>query len=372
MSRENILHRLAWWLSYDVADVQWITHRLAFCLSYDVAVIEWIKSLIVPRRKSKGTIVLGSSVRPSVRPPVRPSVSPSVRRRHNLVSATPPTVFKGFCWNFRVIVPTTWRWSYFIEVMLDWFLPELWPFSNFSTVSLVSATPLAVFGGFSWYLPVIVPMTWRGSYCREVRLDGFLPVWELWPFVSLSTDVFVSATPPTCLKGFWWNFPVIVSMTWRWSYYWGHARLTFTRVMTLWQYFKGKFCLCESIRSFQWILMIPSSYCSHDLKRIILYCSHAWLLFTRDMALAIITIDKPCLHNILRIAWARILIFSIWVRINVYMTWLTFEQIPWKRTKLCPFYDSGIIAIEKPCQHDILRTAWARMLILSIQFRINV
>ena len=36
-----------------------------------------------PHRKSKGAIVLGSSVRPSV-------------RRHNLVSATPPTVFKGF------------------------------------------------------------------------------------------------------------------------------------------------------------------------------------------------------------------------------------------------------------------------------------
>ena len=65
-----------------------------------------------------------------------------------LVSATPPTVFKGFWWNFLVIVPMTWRWSYFIKVILSWFLSELWPFNNFSAVSLVSATPLAVFNGF--------------------------------------------------------------------------------------------------------------------------------------------------------------------------------------------------------------------------------
>ena len=37
----------------------------------------------VSRRKSKGTIVLGSSVLPSV-------------SRHNLVSATTPAVFKAF------------------------------------------------------------------------------------------------------------------------------------------------------------------------------------------------------------------------------------------------------------------------------------
>ena len=93
----------------------------------------------VPRRKSKGTIVLGSSV--------RPSISPSVRR-HNLVSATPPTVFKGCSRNFPVIVPMIWKCAYFIEVMLDWFLSELWPFNNFSAVSLVSATPPTVLKGF--------------------------------------------------------------------------------------------------------------------------------------------------------------------------------------------------------------------------------
>ena len=63
-------------------------------------------------------------------------------------------------------------------------------------------------------------MTWRGSYYTEVTLDCFLP--ELWPFVSfchLSTEVLVSASPPIFLKGYWWTFPVIVSMTWRWSYF---------------------------------------------------------------------------------------------------------------------------------------------------------
>ena len=81
-----------------------------------------------------------------------------------LVSTTPPTGFKGFWWNFPDIVSMTWRWSYFIEVILSWFLSELWPLKIFSIVSLVSATPLAVFNGFEWNLPVIIPMTWRESY----------------------------------------------------------------------------------------------------------------------------------------------------------------------------------------------------------------
>ena len=33
-------------------------------------------------------------------------------------------------------------------------------------------------------------------------------------------------------------------------------------------------------------------------------------------------------------------------------------------SKLCPFFDSTIKAIEKPCQHDTLITASARILIL--------
>ena len=116
-----------------------------------------------------------------VRPSVRPSIPPSVHR-HNLVSATRLTVFKGFWWNFPVIVSMTWRWSYFIKVMLDCFLPELWPINIF---------------------------------------------------------------------------------------------------------FNSKSCLCNSSCSFQWILTNPFNYYSDDLKRIILYRGQAWLLFVRVMALCL-------------------------------------------------------------------------------------
>ena len=34
--------------------------------------------------------------------------------------------------------------------------------------------------------------------------------------------------------------------------------------------------------------------------------------------------------------------------------------------KLCPFYDFTLIAIEKPSQHDILRTALTRILTFGI------
>ena len=111
---------------------------------------------------------------------VRLSISQSIHR-HNLVSATPLTVFKGFWWNFPVM---TWWWSYFTGDMLSWFLRELWSFVIFSTVSLVSATPLAVFIGFWTNLPIIVPMTRRGSYYTEVMLDLFCQSYS--PFVSLT------------------------------------------------------------------------------------------------------------------------------------------------------------------------------------------
>ena len=48
-----------------------------------------------------------------------------------------------------------------------------------------------------------------------------------------------------------------------------------TRAIALWQVFNSKSCLCNSSCSFQWILVKPSSYCCHDLKRIILYQGHA-------------------------------------------------------------------------------------------------
>ena len=94
----------------------------------------------------------------------------------------------------------------------------------------------------------------------------------------LSTEVLVSATPPTVFKGFWWNFPDIVAMIWdvyilsgscSTDFYQSYGRLTI---------FSSKSCLRNSSPCFQWILVKPSSYCSHDLKRIILYRGHAWPL----------------------------------------------------------------------------------------------
>ena len=80
----------------------------------------------------------------------------------------------------------------------------------------------------------------------------------------------VSVTP-TVFKGFWWNFPVIVHMTWRWSYF-IEVMLDwfFTRVIALWHFFSSKSCLCNYSCSFQWILVKLNSNCCNHLKRIIL------------------------------------------------------------------------------------------------------
>ena len=53
-------------------------------------------------------------------------------------------------------------------------------------------------------------MTWRGPYYTEVTLHCFLP--ELWPFVRfshLSTDVLVSETTLSFLKGYWLTFRLL-------------------------------------------------------------------------------------------------------------------------------------------------------------------
>ena len=130
---------------------------------------------------------------------------------------------------------------------------------------------------------------------------------------------------------------------------------------------------------------------------------------------AIIAVEKSCQQDILRTPWARILIFYIQVRINIQTAWLTFEWFLYVRltvmpfvgcktrephelgtwnficnistknkqklflfsvgpcmAKLCPFLDSAIITIEKTCQHDNLRSAWARILIFGVWLGINV
>ena len=76
-------------------------------------------------------------------------------------------------------------------------------------------------------------------------------------------------------------------------FYWDHARLIFTRVIALWQFFNSKSCLCNSSCSIQWILVKPSSYCCHDLKRIILYQGHAWLTLVKS--------SSYCCHDLKRI-----------------------------------------------------------------------
>ena len=75
-------------------------------------------------------------------------------------------------------------------------------------------------------------------------------------------------------------------------FYRGHARPICTRVIALWQFFNSKSCLCNSSCSFQWILVIPSSSCCHDLKSIILYRGHAWLLFTSYGPLSVLAIYR--------------------------------------------------------------------------------
>ena len=198
-------------------------------------------------------------------------------------------------------------------------------------------------------------MTWRGSYYTELTPDCFLQV--LLPFVSFSHFINRETAwygGKYCLKG-----PVNTKQPTN-------------------QFINRSSCLCNSSYIFQGILIKLSSYCFHDLKMIIFYWGHARLIFTRVMALwqfsilnlvsatplavfnrffqllfpwleedhikprslltafcqsygplSFITIEKPRQHNILITTWARILIFGIWLRINVYMTWLTCEQSPW-------------------------------------------
>ena len=108
------------------------------------------------------------------------------------------------------------------EVMLSWFLSELWPFSNFLIVSLVSATPLAVFSGFYDTFQLLFPWPEEDHIKSRSPPDCFLP--ELWPFA--------------------------IYKNWK----------------------------------------------------------------------------KTCQHNILITTWARILIFGIWLRINIYMTLTTLKN----------------------------------------------
>ena len=70
---------------------------------------------------------------------VCPSFCPSFYLSVSLKNFLSPQLLlqiSGFWLNFPVFIHMTWRWLYFIEVMLNWFLKELWSFNNFPTVSL--------------------------------------------------------------------------------------------------------------------------------------------------------------------------------------------------------------------------------------------
>ena len=81
---------------------------------------------------------MGSSVRPSV-------------RRHNLVSATPPTVFKEFDETFQLLFPSPEEDHIIPRSRLTGFYQSNGPLTVLAILStevLVSATPPTVFKGF--------------------------------------------------------------------------------------------------------------------------------------------------------------------------------------------------------------------------------
>ena len=80
--------------------------------------------------------------------------------------------------------------------------------------------------------------------------------------------------------------------------------------------------------------MFPRPEEDHIIPR-----SHLTAFYQSYGPLPFITIEKPCQHNILITTRARILIFGIWLKINVYMTLLTFEKFHETLSELCPFYD---------------------------------
>ena len=137
-----------------------------------------------------------------------------------------------------------------------------------------------------WYYcpPTLV----KGGY-SNVFVRPYIPPsvhTSLCPSVHLSLDTILSPHSSYSFQGILMKLSSYCSYDLKMIiFYRGHAQLIFTRVIALWQFFNSKSRLCNFSCSFQWILMKPSSYCCHGLKRIILYEGHAWLLFTRVMAL---------------------------------------------------------------------------------------
>ena len=119
--------------------------------------------------------------------------------------------------NRPIIVPMTSRGSYYTEVMLDCFLQKFVIFLLLYQLKFLSTQLFVHFLSFfheTFQLLLSSDLSWRdytnGFVCQSV---------------CVSRHNLVSSTSPTVSNGFWWNFEVIVPMTWRCSHYRGHAWL---------------------------------------------------------------------------------------------------------------------------------------------------
>ena len=153
----------------------------------------------------------------------------------------------------------------------------LWQFFNSKSCLCNSSC------SFMWILVKL------SSYCshdlKRITLDCFLPEYGPLSVLAIFNRSF-------CLRNSYISKGILMELScYRFHdlkmiiFYRGHAQLIFTRVTVLWQFFNSKSCFCNSSCNFQWILVKPSNYCCHDLKKIISYRGHAWLRFTRVMVL---------------------------------------------------------------------------------------
>ena len=182
-------------------------------------------------------------------------------------------------------------------------------------------------------------MTWRGSYYTEVTLDHFLL--ELWPFVSFSHFINRSS----CLRNSSYSFQGILMQLSSYSFH--DQKMVISRSCSadfyqLWPFNNFSIVSLVSAILLQFLmdfydtfqLLFPWPEEDHIKSR-----SHLIAFYQSYGPLPFIIIEKPCQHNILITTWARILIFGIWLRINVYMILLTFEKFHERLSELCPCYD---------------------------------
>ena len=156
----------------------------------------------------------------SVRVCVILSVRPSFRPR-DLVSATPPTSFIGFTWNFVGFLPMIWRCACGFRILIRLFLTELSPMLTklCKTWSCLHSSSYI----FHWI---------HLKYCRLSSYDMKMCMWfrifdwTIFDGVISHADIcfvglknLVSSTPSTSFIGFIWNFVDCLPMTQRCAYF---------------------------------------------------------------------------------------------------------------------------------------------------------